>query len=225
MFPNENQSRERGWQRLAGAFPIGASVSEVMMQTAKSGNQSRDRKGAVNGAAGGTALEQWHTPGAPAAQGIVGRYRAAVETVAGYMGRAAALLEDLYAEQDGMIEQLKRLLSKSKSLRRSDFDAIFANLLARQLRTREMLSTLVAGYRAHRETLIQGIEDLCAADAHAANAQIKAHVCQFKAEVNRMVGAYAQVSRERAAAWKQTLNAVRGRKPGRVHPGAPGRRG
>jgi len=62
-------------------------------------------------------------------------------------------------------------------------------------------------------------------DAHAANAQIKAHVCQFRAEVNRMVGAYAQVSRERAAAWKQTLNAVRGRKPGRVHPGAPGRRG
>jgi len=63
------------------------------------------------------------------------------------------------------------------------------------------------------------------ADAHAANAVLKAHVCQFRAEVNRMVGAYAQVSRERAAAWKQTLNAVRGRKPGRVHPGAPGRRG
>ena len=62
-------------------------------------------------------------------------------------------------------------------------------------------------------------------DAHKANAGLKAHVSQFRAEVNRMVGAYAQVSRERAAAWKQTLNAVRGRKPGRVHPGAPGRRG
>jgi len=62
-------------------------------------------------------------------------------------------------------------------------------------------------------------------DAHAANAEIKAHVSRFRAEVSRMVGEYAQVSRERAAAWKQTLNAVRGRKPGRAHPGAPGRRG
>jgi predicted transcriptional regulator len=142
-----------------------------MMQTTRSGNQSRDRKGAVNGAAGDTALEQWHTPetDVPTAQRIVGRYRTAVETVAGYMGRAAALLEDLYAEQDGMIEQLKRLLSKSKSLRRSDFDAIFANLLARRLRTRKMLSTLVAGYRAHWEALIQEIEDLCAADAAQAS--------------------------------------------------------
>ena len=133
-------------------------MSEVMMQTAKHG-------------AGATALEQRNTSetDAPAAQRIVGGYRAAVETVAGYMGRAVALLEDLYAEQDGMIEQLKRLLSKSKSLRHSDFDAIFANLLARRLRTRGMLSTLVAGYRAHWETLIQEIEDLCAADAAQAS--------------------------------------------------------
>lgn len=152
-------------------------MSEVITQTAKSGNLSRDRKRAVNGAAGGTALDQWrafHAAAEPLLKSsgtrrIVGGYRAAVETVAGYMGRAAALLEDLYAEQDGMIEQLKKLLSKSKSLRHSDFDAIFANLLARRLQTREMLSTLVAGYRAHWETLIQEIEDLCAADAAQAS--------------------------------------------------------
>ena len=62
-------------------------------------------------------------------------------------------------------------------------------------------------------------------EAHAANAVLKAHVCQFRAEVNRMVGAFTQVSHDRAASWKQTLNAVRGRKSGRAHPGAPGRRG
>lgn len=59
-------------------------------------------------------------------------------------------------------------------------------------------------------------------DAHAANAGLKAHVSQFRAEVNRMVGAFARTSHERAAAWKQTLNAVRGRKPGRAH-GSAGR--
>ena len=63
------------------------------------------------------------------------------------------------------------------------------------------------------------------ADAHAANAVLKAHVCQFRAEVRRMVGAFAQVSHDRAASWKQTLNAVRGRKPSRAHPGASGRQG
>ena len=57
-------------------------------------------------------------------------------------------------------------------------------------------------------------------DAHAANAELKAHVCRFRADVNRMVGEFAQVSHERAAAWKQTLNAVRGRKPGRAHASA-----
>lgn len=60
-------------------------------------------------------------------------------------------------------------------------------------------------------------------EAHAANAGLKAHVRQFRAEVNRMVGAFAQVSHNRAASWKQTLNAVRGRKSGRAHPGASGR--
>ena len=54
-------------------------------------------------------------------------------------------------------------------------------------------------------------------DAHAANSELKAHVRQFRAEVARMVGEFAQVSHGRAAAWKQTLNAVRGRKPGRAH--------
>ncbi|MEK7731992.1 MAG: hypothetical protein AAB363_09070 [Planctomycetota bacterium] len=62
-------------------------------------------------------------------------------------------------------------------------------------------------------------------DAHAANDVLKAHVRRFRADVNRMVGEFAQVSHERAAAWKQTLNAVRGRKPSRAHPGASGRRG
>ena len=102
---------------------------------------------------------------APSAERILERYRASVETVAGYMGRAVALLKDLYAEQDGMIEQLKRLLSKSKSLRRSDFDAIFANVLARRRWTRETLPTLVDGYRANRESLIREVEELCSSDA------------------------------------------------------------
>ena len=81
-----------------GAFPTGAAVSEVATQAAKNGLAGQD---------------------GPSVQQILDRYRAAGEIVAGYMGRAVALLEDLYAEQDRMIEQLKRLFSKNKSLRRS----------------------------------------------------------------------------------------------------------
>ena len=130
------------------AFLTGALVSEVATQTAKNGAAGQD---------------------VPSIQQILDRYRAAGEIVAGYMGRAVALLKDLYAEQDGMIEQLKRLLSRSKSLRHSDFDAISANLLARRHKTREMLSTLVDGYRANREALIREIEDLCSSDASQAS--------------------------------------------------------
>ena len=68
-----------------------------------------------------------------------------------------------------MIEQLRQLLSNSKSLRRVDFDAILADLLARRHRTRGMLSVLVDEYRANRETLIQEIEDLCHCDASQAS--------------------------------------------------------
>jgi hypothetical protein len=125
-------------------FPTGAAVSEVATEATK---------------------DEVRGQGTPSVQRVLERYRTAVDTVAGYMGRAVALLEDLYAEQDEMIAQLKRLLSKGKSLRHSDFDAIFANVLARRHRTRGMLSTLVDGYRANREALVQEIEDLCSSDA------------------------------------------------------------
>ena len=119
----------------------------------------------MNEVATETAKDQVAEQDAPSVQQVFERYRTAVDTVAGYMSRAVALLEDLYAEQDAMIEQLKGTLSKSKSLRRSDFDAIFGNVLAKRRRTRGMLSTLVDGYRANREALIQEIEDLCSSDA------------------------------------------------------------
>jgi hypothetical protein len=124
-------------------FPTGVAVNEVATQATK---------------------DEVAGQGAPSVQRVLERYRTAVDTVAGYMGRAVGLLEDLYAEQDAMIEQLKRTLSKGKSLRRSDFDAIFGNVLAKRRRTREMLPTLVDGYRANRETLVQEIEDLCSSD-------------------------------------------------------------
>lgn len=93
-------------------------------------------------------------------QPIVEKYRQAVEAVAGYMTRAVALLEDLYVEQDEIIKQLKTTLSKSKSLRRSDFDAIFANVLARRQRTKQTLLSLVDGYRTNRRELIEEVREI-----------------------------------------------------------------
>jgi len=97
-------------------------------------------------------------------QPIVEKYRQAVEAVAGYMTRAVALLEDLYTEQDEIIEQLKKTLSRSKSLRRSDFDTIFANVLARRQRTKQTLPSLVDGYRTNRQEIIKGVESIFSDD-------------------------------------------------------------
>ena len=96
-------------------------------------------------------------------QPVIEKYRSAVGMIAAHMGRAVALLEQLYVEQDQMIDQIKGALSKAKSLRRSDFDAIFASVLARRQRTRQTLPVLVDAYRANREGVIEAVADLFAA--------------------------------------------------------------
>jgi len=93
-------------------------------------------------------------------QPIIEKYRCSVEAVVGYMSRAVALLEGLYSEQDTTIDQLKTILSRNKSLRRSDFDAIFANVLAERHRIRQSLSSLVEGYSANRQEIIQEVQEL-----------------------------------------------------------------
>jgi len=107
-----------------------------------------------------TTKDESATQETPSIRPVIEKYHAAVEMVAGYMGRAVALLDGLYAEQDQMIDQLKAVLSRSKSLRRSDFDAIFTDVLAERRRTRETLPALVQGYHANREAIIQEVEDL-----------------------------------------------------------------
>ena len=93
-------------------------------------------------------------------QHIIETYRAWVETLAGYMERAAGLLEGLYAEQDQTVDQLRKLCAKTHSLRHVDFDAIFGKVLADRGRTRESLSALVDGYRAGREAVIQEVQEI-----------------------------------------------------------------
>ena len=93
-------------------------------------------------------------------QPIIEKYHRSVEAVANYMTRAVDLLEGLYTAQNNTINQLKTILSKSKSLRRSDFDAIFSDVLAKRRRTRETLSSLVDGYRANRQRVIQEVQEL-----------------------------------------------------------------
>jgi hypothetical protein len=83
-----------------------------------------------------------------------------VETLAGYMERAAGLLENLYAEQDEVIDQLRKLCAKTHSLRHVDFDAIFGKVLAGERKTRESLSLLVNGYRTGREAVIEEVREM-----------------------------------------------------------------
>jgi hypothetical protein len=101
----------------------------------------------------------------PAIHPIVETYRAWVDTLAGYMERAADLLEGLYADQDEALDQLRKLCAKTRSLRHSDFDAIFDKILTDRRRTRESLSGLVSGYRAAREAVIQEVGAMFASDA------------------------------------------------------------
>jgi hypothetical protein len=91
---------------------------------------------------------------------VIETYRTWVGTLAGYMKRAAELLESLYAEQDEVIDQLRKLCAGTHCLRHADFDAIFGRVLADRGRTRESLSALVDGYRAGREAVIQEVSEM-----------------------------------------------------------------
>lgn len=95
---------------------------------------------------------------------VVETYRTWVDTLAGYMRRAADLLENLYAEQDQIILQLRKLCAKTHCLRHADFDAIFGGVLADRGKTRESLSALVDGYRARREEVIKDVQEMFASD-------------------------------------------------------------
>jgi hypothetical protein len=102
---------------------------------------------------------------APQVHPIIEAYRALVDTLAGYMQRAAELLEKLYAEQDQVIDQLRQLCAQTHSLRRADFDAIFGQVLADRQATRQSLAALVGQYRAGREAVIQELEQVFRHDA------------------------------------------------------------
>ena len=93
-------------------------------------------------------------------QHVIETYRAWVQTLAGYMASAAGLLDNLYAEQDETVDQLRKLCAKTHSLRHVDFDAIFGKVLAGERKTRESLSLLVNGYRSGREAVIEEVREM-----------------------------------------------------------------
>ena len=95
---------------------------------------------------------------------VIETYRTWVDTLAGYMKRAADLLENLYAEQDQVIDRLRKLCARTHCLRHADFDAIFGRVLANRGRTRQSLSALVDGYRAGREAVINDVREMFASD-------------------------------------------------------------
>jgi hypothetical protein len=95
---------------------------------------------------------------------VIETYRTWVVTLAGYMKRAVDLLENLYAEQDQVIDQLRKLCARTHCLRHADFDAIFGKVLADRRRTRESLSALVDGYHAGRVAVIQEVREMFASD-------------------------------------------------------------
>ena len=100
----------------------------------------------------------------PSVHPVIETYRTWVDTLAGYMKRAADLLENLYAEQDRIIDQLRTLCARTHCLRHADFDAILGGILADRGRTRGSLSALVDGYRAEREAVIQEVREVFASD-------------------------------------------------------------
>ena len=98
----------------------------------------------------------------PAIDPLIETYRTWVETLAGYMKQGADLLEGLYAEQDETIDQLRKLCSKTHSLRHADFDTIFTKVLAERSRARESVSAVVDAYRASREAVIEELREMLA---------------------------------------------------------------
>ena len=55
-----------------------------------------------------TTKDESATQETPSIRPVIEKYRSAVKMVAGYMERAGALLDGLYAEQDQMMDQMQK---------------------------------------------------------------------------------------------------------------------
>jgi len=123
-------------------------------------------------------------------------YRTWIDTLADYMKRAAALLDKLYCEQDLIMDQLRTLCAKSRSLRRSDFDVIFQNVLANRGATRESILSLVDTFSRGRHGVIEEIRTMFSADVDQA-------VIAWPALKNRLLGGDDGETRQVVAALRQ----------------------
>lgn len=95
---------------------------------------------------------------------IIDSYHGWVDTLAGCMERAAGLLANLFAQQDDVVDQLRKLCSRTHSLRHSDFDAIFGKLLADRGHTRQSLAAMVNEYRSGRDAVIDEAREMFTSD-------------------------------------------------------------
>lgn len=95
-------------------------------------------------------------------------YRDWIDTLADHMKRAAGLLDKLYAEQNLIIDQLRTLCAKSRSLRRSDFDVIFQKVLTNRSATRNSILSLVDTFSRGRHAVIEEIRTMFSTDVDQA---------------------------------------------------------
>ncbi|MGD1276766.1 MAG: hypothetical protein ABR964_06035 [Tepidisphaeraceae bacterium] len=93
-------------------------------------------------------------------QGIIDAYQTWTQTLVSYMARATGLLENLYVEQEQVIDELRKLCARTHSLRHADFDVILGKVLGDRGKTRQSLMSLVNGYRAERETVIAQLREM-----------------------------------------------------------------
>ena len=135
----------------------------------------------------------------PSIEPVIESYQASVKTLAGYMVRAVDLLENLYADQDEMIEQLREIFARHHSLRHSDFDLIFGKVLGDRRQTRESLSALVGEYRTGRETVVGEIRQLFSSDVGQAARdwpQLKDRLLSEQDGAGQVIAALRQVHME-----------------------------
>jgi hypothetical protein len=122
-----------------------------------------------------------------------------VDTLVGYMKRAAALLENLYAEQDQIIDQLRQLCARTHSLRHADFDALFGKVLGDRRNFGESVLVLVEGYRTGREAVVREVQEMFTSDmAKAASAWpgLKTRLGEDDESLQKIVAVLRQVHTE-----------------------------
>lgn len=123
-------------------------------------------------------------------ENILDSYRLRIDNVAPFMKQVLVLLVGFHQEQDKMIEELKLLLSRTRSLRKKDFELIVKDLRQKQNHKEKDMERVLLSFLKQEEEMVEYLKTILKQKNFKADCfqKIKQEILEKQAQREREVG-------------------------------------